>query len=104
MFHFPLEARNHPLPPEGAVRPNCGNDSIDRNAAQPVIRALKKRETRETRRSIGSEGDRVIERGETREQNGAYIDTMLVFQYVQMFPLGCTANATRRGREADIAK
>lgn len=98
MFHFPLEAHNHPSAPEGAVRPNCGNDSIDRNAAQPVIRALKKRHAK---REVGSEGDRAIERG---EQNRTYIDTMLVFQYVQMFPLGRTANAMRGGREADIAK
>lgn len=98
MFRFPLEGHNHPSPPEGAVRPNCGNDSIDRDAAQPVIRALKKRRAK---REVGSEGDGMIERG---EQNGTYIDTMLVFQYVQMFPLGRTANAMRGGREADIAK
>ena len=65
MFHFPLQVHNHPSPPEGAVRPNCGNDSIDRNAAQPVIRALKKRHTK---REVGSEGDRVIER-EGREES-----------------------------------
>lgn len=45
MFHFPLEAHNHPSLPEGAVRPNCGNDSIDRC---PARNTRIKKETRET--------------------------------------------------------